>query len=158
MDGFNGSNEVVDVVADNNLSIGHATGTGYVASNPTSVLAVSEHALDGSSVGHVVPTDPNFATDIVEDGLFLEGDNGIWQPYNTGETIGAWTVVDGRVDHTSQYDSPLGGLGLELERGAGDPGGTISQTLVDRGRPAIPGGFRSDRKLLRRRCGEIFSG
>ena len=48
MDGFNGSNEVVDVVSGNNLSVGHATGTGFTASTPVEDLHISENATNGS--------------------------------------------------------------------------------------------------------------
>ena len=54
-EGFNGSNEVVDVVSGNNLSIGHATGTGFVASTPVEDLHISEAATGGATVGFVVP-------------------------------------------------------------------------------------------------------
>ncbi|BBO81809.1 hypothetical protein DSCO28_23750 [Desulfosarcina ovata subsp. sediminis] len=63
MDGFNGSNEVVDVVSvnvsDNNLSIGHATGTDFSTSTPVEDLNIDENSANGTSVGFVVPSDSN---------------------------------------------------------------------------------------------------
>ncbi len=67
MDGFNGSNQVVDVVSGNNLSIGHATGAGFIASTPVEDLHISENAVGGTSVGFVVPSDPDVSNDIVRD-------------------------------------------------------------------------------------------
>ena len=74
-DGFNGSNEVVDVVSNNNLSIGHATGTGFIASTPVEDLHISENATNGG--------EPALATSCpairirrrmsLAMGLFLEG-------------------------------------------------------------------------------------
>ena len=72
MDGFNGSNEVVDVVSGNNLSIGHASGAGFTASTPVDDLHVTENATNGTTVGYVVPTDPDLSNDLVSDGGFSE--------------------------------------------------------------------------------------
>lgn len=96
MDGFNGSNEVVDVVSANNLSIGHASGAGFTASTPTDDLHISEHASDGTRVGYVVPTDPDITNDIVLDGQFTEYTAS--GNLTTGQTFGGWTVGTGNVD------------------------------------------------------------
>ncbi|MCA9038197.1 MAG: cadherin domain-containing protein, partial [Planctomycetaceae bacterium] len=130
MDGFNGSNQVVDVVSGNNLSIGHATGAGFIASTPVEDLHISETATDGTSVGFVVPSGPDAPQDIVSDGQFLKGDTGSWTNYTQGQTIGDWTVESGVVSHTSTYVSPGGGVGLELQAGAGQFPASITQTLV----------------------------
>jgi len=131
MKGFDGSGEVVDIVSGNNLSVRHATGTGFVASTPDDDLHTNENAVAGSTVGFVVPSDPDLSNDIVNDGLFLDGDSGTWQSYFNGQSFGGWTVVGGvGVDHTSQFPSPLGGVGIDLERGVGDEGGVIGQTLT----------------------------
>ena len=130
MDGFNGSNEVVDVVSANNLSIGHATGTGFIASTPVEDLHISENATDGASVGFVVPSDPDWPQDVVSDGLFLEApDPGVSTQYNTGQTFGGWTVTDGDVELIGSgfEDSPLGGRGVALN---GNNPGAITQTLA----------------------------
>ena len=132
MDGFNGSNEVVDVVSGNNLSIGHASGTGFTASTPVEDLHISENAINGASVGFVVPTDPDSPQDIVSDGLFTEvGDGGgaSWTRYTSGQTFGGWTVESGDVDlgRTLQEETPLGGYSVDL---SGSGPGTISQTLT----------------------------
>ncbi|WP_020588981.1 DUF4347 domain-containing protein [Desulfobacter curvatus] len=55
MDGFNGLNEVVDIVSGNNLSIGHASGDGFVTSTPVGDLNIDENSANGTSVGFVVP-------------------------------------------------------------------------------------------------------
>ncbi len=122
------TNESVYSVSNFHLIDGNATG--FVGSTPVEDLHISENANNGESVGFVVPSDPDTPQDVVNDGLFLEGDNGSWQPYTLGQTFGGWIVTGGDgVDHTSQYPSPLGGVGVELERGVGDVGGTITQTL-----------------------------
>ncbi|MCA9187341.1 MAG: VCBS repeat-containing protein, partial [Planctomycetales bacterium] len=130
MDGFNGSNQVVDVVSGNNLSIGHATGTGFTSSTPIGDLHIAENSAGGTSVGYVVPTDPDLSNDIVSDGGFLKGDTGAWTDYTQGQTVGDWTVEVGQVSHTSQYESPLGGVGMELQRVDGNFPSAITQTLT----------------------------
>ncbi|MEL6106198.1 MAG: LamG-like jellyroll fold domain-containing protein [Planctomycetota bacterium] len=130
MDGFNGSNEVVDVVAGNNLSIGHASGAGFTASTPVEDLHVSEHAVAGTVVGVVVPTAPEVTDDVVSDGRFLaETDPGSFQVYSNGESFGDWTVTDGQVvlAGTVWDSTPLGGRSVEL---AGSVGGSIAQNLA----------------------------
>ena len=75
-DGFNGSNQVVDIVSEsgtpNRLSIGNAAGAGFTASTPVEDLQIVENSSNGSSVGFVVPSDPDSPQDVVSDGLFLE--------------------------------------------------------------------------------------
>ena len=130
MDGFNGSNEVVDVISGNNLSIGHATGTGFIASTPVDDFHISEDATNGTTIGYVVPSTPELDSDIVNDGLFLDGDTGSWTDHFDGETFGGWTVEYGSVSHTSQFPTPLGGVGVELERAVGNDPGAISQLMA----------------------------
>ncbi|MEM8910529.1 MAG: LamG-like jellyroll fold domain-containing protein, partial [Planctomycetota bacterium] len=123
MDGFNGSNEVVDVVSGNNLSVGHATGAGFTNSTPVGDLSISEVATAGSSVGFIVPSDPDAPRDIVDGGSFLnttEGNN------QTG-SVGDWTVLSGNVDVTTYESGPLGGVAIDLN---GDTTGAIGQTLT----------------------------
>ena len=132
MDGFNGSNQVVDVVSGNNLSIGHATGTGYTASTPVKDLHISENAVNGTSVGYVVPSDPDSPQDVVSDGLFTEAGNpATWAEYTSGSTLGDWTVIEESVflhngDGSYQDPSPLGGNVVHIPAGL-DAG--ITQTL-----------------------------
>jgi len=130
MDGFNGSNEIVDVVSGNNLSIEHATGTGFISSASVGDLHIGENASMGTSVGYILPSDPDTHQDLVEDGGFLKGDTGTWRDIAQGETFGDWTVESGTVSHTSQYPSPNGGLGLELQRIDGDYPSAITQTIT----------------------------
>jgi uncharacterized delta-60 repeat protein len=129
MDGFDGSDEIVDVVSGNNLSIGHASGTGFTASIPAEDLHVYENANNGTSVGFVVPSDPDAQNDIVRDGLLTEGlPSGSTQLFGTSSTFGAWTVESGAVESLGGWMSPgpLGGVPLELSAGSL---GTIRQTL-----------------------------
>jgi len=49
------NNQVVDTVSGNNLSIGHANISGFVASTVVGDLHVAENAESGTSVGFVVP-------------------------------------------------------------------------------------------------------
>ena len=131
---FNGSNEVVDIVSEsgtpNRLSIGHASGTGFTTSTPVEDLHINENAVAGASVGFVVPSDPDTPADIVSDGQFLEADSGSWSNFTQGQTFGGWTVESGAISHTSQYESPSGGVGLELQRVDGDFPSAITQTLT----------------------------
>ncbi|MGB7346548.1 MAG: LamG-like jellyroll fold domain-containing protein, partial [Pirellulaceae bacterium] len=130
MDGFNGSNEVVDVVSANNLSIGHAVGAGFTASTPVEDLHVSENSADGISVGFVVPGDPDVSNDVVSDGLFHEAaDPGAFQSYAAPSTFGNWTVESGEIELLGSVfaESPLGGRSVDLNESSP---GTISQTLT----------------------------
>ena len=133
-DGFNGSNEVVDIVtegtgSENNLSTGHATGTGFVNSTPVEDLHVEENSNNGTSVGFVVPNDPDAPRDIVNGGGFNEVAAG--SIIGTGGTIGDWTVAQGSVDvGWSGFESgPLGGQVVDLH-GSGTTIGGIEQTLA----------------------------
>ena len=133
MDGFNGSNEVVDVVSGNNLSIGHASGTGFTTSTPVEDLHISENATDGASVGFVVPSDPDDPQDIVSDGSFTFSGDTAHTIYSSGQFIGgaggAWEVTNGDVGVEAGWTgrSPLGGLPIDMN---GNVAGTISQDLT----------------------------
>lgn len=52
-----GNNIVTDLVAGNNLTLNHATGTGYSTSTPTTQLTIAENSSNGTSVGFLVVTD-----------------------------------------------------------------------------------------------------
>jgi hypothetical protein len=89
MDGFNGINQIVDVVDGRNLSIGHATDTGFSPSTPATDLHVRENAVGGTLVGYVVPSDPDVSNDIVNDGLFTEAsDPSTYYTFESGQSIG----------------------------------------------------------------------
>ncbi|MEM6474170.1 MAG: LamG-like jellyroll fold domain-containing protein, partial [Planctomycetota bacterium] len=132
MDGFDGSNEVVDVVSGNNLSIANVgAGGGFITSTPIEDLHVSENAVDGGSVGFVVPSDPDSRQDVVDDGLFNHAGATAYVNVSTGQTIGgaggSWTVVSGDVDLEGAWaESPLGGTALGLD---GTVPGAIEQTI-----------------------------
>ncbi|MGB7324719.1 MAG: DUF642 domain-containing protein, partial [Rubripirellula sp.] len=96
MDGFDGSNQIVDVVSGNNLSVGHATGAGFTASTPVNDLHISENAVGGTSVGFVVPSDPDVSNDVAGDGLFLAASppSGGTANFGASTSFGEWTVGD----------------------------------------------------------------
>ena len=126
-DGFDGSNEVVDVVSNNNLIIGHATGTGFIASTPVEDLHISENASGGDVVGYVVPSDPDAPRDIAVNGSFRDDYPGgvIYSP----NSFGGWTVTQDNVNVVSNWDpGPLGGYTIDLQ-GNGTTNGAIQQTL-----------------------------
>ncbi|MFG0267342.1 MAG: LamG-like jellyroll fold domain-containing protein, partial [Rhodopirellula sp. JB055] len=130
MDGFSESNEVVDVVSGNNLSVGHATGFGFTTSTPVEDLHIDENAGTGTSVGYVVPSAPDTINDVVDDGLFLEADDpGTYTRYTNATPLGAWTVENGNVDLLGSVlpDSENGGRAVELN---GDTTGVITQSLT----------------------------
>ena len=134
MNGFNDSNEVVDAVSGNNLTIGHATGDDFTTSTPVDDLHISEDAVDGATVGYVVPHDPDVYNDLVSDGLFLEaGIPDVYKTYGLGDTFGSWQVVQNDVDLLGYSDegysteSPLGGLSVDLN---GNAPGAIEQILT----------------------------
>ncbi len=132
MNGFNGSNQVVDVVTGNNLSIGHATGAGFIASTPVDDLHISENAGFGATVGFVVPTDPDVSNDITRDGLFTNAAAPPASPgyssFLNGSALGDWTVTQGSAWLLGDYyaATPAGGRSVELHalNNAG-----VSQTL-----------------------------
>ncbi|EMI57701.1 LamG-like jellyroll fold domain-containing protein, partial [Rhodopirellula sallentina] len=132
-DGFNGSNEVVDIVtagtgSENNLSIGHAVGTGFTSSTPVEDLHVAENTTNGSTVGFVLPSVPDVAEDIARDGLFNEATPSTTQ-YGVTGTFGDWTVTEASIDlfATSDWESPLGGRVVNLD---GSEPGAIEQNLT----------------------------
>jgi predicted outer membrane repeat protein len=136
MDGFNGSNEVVDVVSGNNLSVGHATGAGFTASTPVDDLNIDENSANGTTVGFVAPTDPTTTEDLVEDGSFTHAGSG-FQTFTAGQTIGgsggSWEVVSGSVDVEGGWPpSPLGGTALDLD-------GVSAGSVIQRSLPTEPG-------------------
>ena len=140
-DGFNGSNEVVDIVtvgtgSENNLTIGHATGTGFTTSTPVDDLHVSENATVGTRVGFVLPTDSDLATDVLFDGRFLEVSPHptVETTYNSGQSFGGWNVTNGSVDlePASILPGPNGGLTVDL---SGSDAGTLESDLFN----TIPG-------------------
>lgn len=134
-DGFNGSGEVVDVVSGNNLSVGHATGTGFIPSTPMDTLHISENASAGATVGFVVPTDSDSTDDIVSNGRFDGApDPGAagFQDYQAGETFAGWTVSHNSVDLLGSYlTAPEGSnFSVQLNGSVGPANGGIEQALT----------------------------
>ncbi|MDA8746418.1 DUF642 domain-containing protein, partial [Rubripirellula amarantea] len=132
MDGFNGASEVVDVVSGNNLSVGHATGAGFTASTPVEDLHIAENAIDGTTVGFVVPNDPDVSNDVASDGLFLEASppSGGSTTLSASSSFGDWTVGDATgvvlFNGDNAQTPPSGGHVLSLNNAYA----SISQTLT----------------------------
>ena len=57
MDGFDGANQVVELVNGNNLSIAHASGTGFTTGGVNAQLSIEENSANGSHVGFVTAED-----------------------------------------------------------------------------------------------------
>ncbi|MEM7468629.1 MAG: LamG-like jellyroll fold domain-containing protein, partial [Pseudomonadota bacterium] len=134
MDGFNGSNQIVDIVSEsgtpNRLSIAHASGAGFTTSVPVEDLHILENAANGTSVGYVMPAVPDGTNDVATDGLFLEAaDPGSFQSYTSVSPLGNWSVEAGQVVLAGSVwqSTPLGGRSIEL---AASVGGTITQDLT----------------------------
>ena len=127
MDGFNGSQEIVDVVSGNNATVQHASGAGFITGNADVDLTIDENANDGTSVGSVQPSDWT-VNDVVNDGLFLEAAGSTTQ-YGVTGTFGDWTVSQSSIDlfSLSDWTSPLGGRVVNLD--GASPGG-IEQNLT----------------------------
>ncbi|MEO1574432.1 MAG: LamG-like jellyroll fold domain-containing protein, partial [Pseudomonadota bacterium] len=96
MDGFNGSDEVVDDVGGVNLSRGQAVGAGFRPSVIVDDLTISENSANGAVVGLVAPSAAPVLDDVVSDGRFLgaPAPGGI-QSYTEGQAFGGWMVSDG---------------------------------------------------------------
>ena len=131
MDGFDVGGEVVEVVGGNNLSVAHASGSGFSASTPNGVFRVSEHAANGDWVGTVVGGAPYRGEDLILDGSFLSSQSGTDLVYLTGSTIGGsggqWQVDSGSVKLIESWaGSPQGGPLVDL---VGGVAGSISQNV-----------------------------
>jgi len=130
MNGFNGADEVVDIVAANNLLISHASGAGFSTSEPVTDLNVDENTTDGTRVGFVIPSEPDASVDILADGRFTQAlAPAVETTLTTGQTFGDWTVVNGSVDLTplNILTGPSGGLTVDL---SGDDAGTIASSTL----------------------------
>ncbi len=93
-------------------------------------LTIEENSANGTTVGHVVPTDPDAFHDVVVDGLFREAsDPGSYQTYSATASFGNWSVAEGQIVLAGSVweSTPLGGRSVEL---AASVGGTISQDLT----------------------------
>lgn len=56
-DGLSPDGIVTESVSGNNLTVGHASGTGFTTSDPTLTLAVDENAINGTVVGNLYGVD-----------------------------------------------------------------------------------------------------
>ncbi len=138
MDGFDISGEVVDIVGDNNLSVEHATGTGFTASTPIDGLHVDSSGSTGSSAGFVRPTDPDSAQDIVTDGRFHSAsDPGASTEYFANQSIGGWTVSHGRVDFVGSSIAPPDGSEYSVQLNGS--GGSQNQGGIEQSLATVPG-------------------
>ncbi len=112
MDGFNGSNQVVDAVSGNNLSIGHASGTGFTTSAPIVDLTIEENSANGTHVGFIEPTDSDLSGSIaaiVADNPSLTYDATTGKFYKVVTTTETWNTAQ-----TNSGNDLLHGLGGQL--------------------------------------------
>ena len=82
--------EVVDIVDGNNLTIGHATQNGFTPSTPVGDLTISEDAIDGTSVGFIIPHE---SPDGIED-VFTFRLNNAGGPFEIDPDTGEITIAD----------------------------------------------------------------
>jgi len=92
---------------------------------------VSERAVDGDTIGWLVPRSATIVEDLVRDGRFTYSGDTYVNHYaagsNIGDAGGAWYVDSGDVGvETDWPDTPLGGEPIDLD---GTTPGSISQTL-----------------------------
>ncbi len=114
------------------ISGNSAAAAGFTESTPVDDLNIDEHTSNGTTVGYVVPTDPDLSNDIIEDGLFTHAGVTSLTNYTTGETIGgaggSWLVTSGNVDLEGAWaGTPLGGTALGLD---GSTPGEITQQNI----------------------------
>lgn len=132
--------ELVNPGANDALVEHVGNGGGFSTSFATHVLHVDQSAIDGSTVGFVIPTDIEFFESIVQDGLFNSNviSDSQYEVFafdgsQNGNRLGEWTVVANAIDvrGTSWDLSPQGGRVIDLV--GGDFGvtgqGTIEQTI-----------------------------
>jgi len=77
MSGFNSSNQIVDVVNANHLTLKHAMFAGFEPNTPTDFLNINENSLNGASVGFVVPAVNDHVGDLINDGSFASAATGV---------------------------------------------------------------------------------
>ncbi len=95
MDGFNASNDIVDVVSGNNFSVQHAVGAGFTNSTPTQELNVDEISANGTSIGFVIPSYTDASTDVA---TLLSNDSTLSYDATTGKF---YRFVDTASDFTT---------------------------------------------------------
>ncbi|XZE33950.1 cadherin domain-containing protein [Pirellulaceae bacterium SH501] len=130
MSSLSGGTTVIDTVGGRNLIASNvAVGGAFTSSTVTTNITVTENTANGTTIGQVTVTDPDYARDIVSDGLFREGANpGTYTLVSAGNSIGNWTVESGNVGYIGTHwaSSPSGGRTIDLN---GPAPGTIAQTL-----------------------------
>ena len=90
---------LVDIVAGHQLTLDHASGPGFVKSTPVLDLHTVEDIANGTSVGYVVPTDPDLYKNLIADGGFHQdtmlnaSDSKV-----AGDPLGAWTIDSGEIE------------------------------------------------------------
>lgn len=86
---------------------------GFSSGNASAQLSIDENSGNGTTVGFVVPTDPDAVNDVATDGLFQKGPSpgtGTLS-YNAGQSFGDWTVERGvaAVSGSSWFEPPPSG-------------------------------------------------
>lgn len=117
-----------DVYSISNVNLSHGNIGGFVGSTPVEDLHVVENATNGTTVGFVVPSEPDAPEDIVSDGGFRDTAPGTI--VSSPNSFGDWTVTQGQIDvgWTGFERGPLGGQTLGLN-GTG-AAGAIEQMLT----------------------------
>jgi len=126
---------LIDIVAMKELTLGHATGAGFSESIPVPDLHTVEDIANGTSVGVVIPTNPDVFVNLIEDGGFHQDTlPNTLQAKSAGDPLGAWTIEVGQIEvgTSNVANGPQGGLPIELgnNRGGIDETGRISQTIA----------------------------
>jgi len=133
MDGLNPTqNPIVDLVSGNPLSIKHASGAQFVASEAINDLNVNENSPAGTSVGYLIPHESEPTRFVQTDGNFTDaGTPAGSQTFSAGQSFGGWQVTGGAVDQllsdgVFSDQTLLGGNAVRLT----DASASIGQTLA----------------------------
>ncbi len=131
MSSLSGGTTVIDTISGRNLIAANvAVGGAFTSSTITTDITVAENTANGTTIGQVTVSDPDYSRDIVADGLFREGANpGTYTLVSAGNSIGNWTVESGNVGYIGTHwaSSPMGGRTIDLN---GPDPGTIAQNLT----------------------------
>jgi hypothetical protein len=104
-DDLSSEGRVMDTVAGNNLTVGHATGIGFTSSQPAMEFAMTENAANGTVVGTVHSTDQERTQRIA---ALLGGDARLRYSAETGQF---YRVVTGPTTWTGAEAAARGGVG-----------------------------------------------
>ena len=103
MDGFDGSSQVVDIVSGNNLSIAHASGTGFTAGTVNSQLSINENSANSSQVGFVTTQDPDASETFSYSLTDSAGGTVCRECFHRGDHGCQWFTARLRIGHVPQH-------------------------------------------------------